>query len=354
MSENQNNSHEISKHEVVITHKENRKGLKITLIILGVIMLGIAAFGVREMQIMSHNNRVYNEDSYVVFAENLNLVKKVSGKNGAANFEVVRQLPFGTQIELYKKDFLQQDDKNYYICNYYCLLGSQNVVCDKGTYLEISDFGDLIDGHYAETLLKTYPVKEAQQLPVALRHCIGEYMSDSYNNGYHFTQDPNRIASSIVKADFNLDGADDYAVTMQYGTSYPQNGSNMMLVMCYNPDIKKYYVVFSGFNGGLASIGEFSKGARIFMDSETLVSAPNNGIMYENPHYEADRRKYAVFYDPKLKEFKQYRQVPLSQQVQFEAEEGYYGEYVEEVYEEEEVFCEPDEEYEDYNDEDYG
>jgi len=71
------------------------------------------------------------------------------------------------------------------------------------------------------------------------------------------------------------------------------------------------------------------------MDSEELVKAPNNGIIYEST--QKDGFKYAILYDPQRLEFYQYLQIPWSeQQARYEYYEEDYEEYYEEYYEEEE------------------
>jgi hypothetical protein len=176
---------------------------------------------------------------------------------------------------------------------------------------------DISDGFYdSGTVLNMFPLKQAQQLPSALKNALVERL----DGGYCFTQDVNRIEQSIVKADFNLDREEDYAVALQ------DNGGqyNTILILCYNPDAAKYYVAFTDSNYGLASLEPFNKDARIYIDSETLVKAPNNGIIYKNQRDGVmdDYNKYAIFYDPKSKEFKQCRQVPLSQYIYEGDDEG--------------------------------
>lgn len=302
----------VSKHEIILTDKKSRKGLKILLIILGVIMLAGIVVGVLLWREVAEDNRRKNENSYAVFAEKLNIVKKVSEKSGKATFETVTTLPFGTTVELLDEDIINQDGKIYQKCSNY-LLDHRRFVCEKNYYLEISTAYDLAESYSRDALLEIFPTKYSQQLPVMLRHEITEFMNGTPDI-YRFTQDPNRAAESVIKADLNLDGEDDYAVLMQSGT-IPADQKNRIIIMCYNPDVPKYYVAATDYYFGFASIRFFRKDAQIFADSETLVAAPNSGIMYQYQLDEeaSDYQKYAFFYDPKLKQFRQCVQVPKSQ-----------------------------------------
>ncbi|MDR3327551.1 MAG: hypothetical protein LBT04_05420 [Prevotellaceae bacterium] len=64
------------------------------------------------------------------------------------------------------------------------------------------------------------------------------------------------------------------------------------------------------------------------MDSETLIKAHNNGIIYEN--LQKDGYKYAILYDPKTMQFKQCYQKPLSE-IYAEAEDDYEEKVVDSV-----------------------
>jgi hypothetical protein len=310
----------VSRHEIILTDKKNRKGVKILLIILGVLMLLCIAVGVLVWMEFSETNRRDNESYCIIIAGKLNLVKKLPGKNDAAIFELVKELPFGTEVSLYKDNIIHQDNKAYYTCNSY-LLDFYNT-CEKDYYLEVVSAYDLSNSPIRRNeFLNIFPLKESQQLPSILKHYIIEFLGYEY----YFTQDANRIGSSIVKADFNLDGEEDYAVVLQESDAY-----NKIIILCYNPDVPKYYVAFSDYNYGLADIKLFNKGAAVFVRSETPVEAPNKGIMYQFQRSDKggySYSKFAIFYDPKSKLFKQYEQLPLSEiQVDEEADGEDYNE----------------------------
>lgn len=304
------------------TRKKSRTGLKILLIILGVFMLGGITVGILILKEVYESRYRLGANVYTVFAETLTLVKKVSDKNGIAVFETDRELPFGAKVVLERDDIIRQDGKTYLICNSYRLRwGEPDYTCEKNHYLEITGSHDIHDGFYGESLLNMFPLKETRQLPILLRTSIVEHLNETANTEYCFPQDANRIGASIVKADFNNDGEEDYAVVMQSGTTNP---TNRLIILCYNPDIPKYYVAFYDYNSGLATITTFDKGARIYIKSEQLVKAPNIGIIYQNQGYgDPDYGKYALFYDPELQQFVQHRQMPQS--VQSESHE--YDEY---------------------------
>ena len=72
----------VSKHEIIITDKKSRKGPKILLIILGVLMLAGIAVGILLWnEISEYNRNAAGTDYYIIIAEKLNFVqKKIRGQ----------------------------------------------------------------------------------------------------------------------------------------------------------------------------------------------------------------------------------------------------------------------------------
>jgi len=296
-----------SKYEIVITDKKSKKGTKVLLIIVGVLMLAGIVTGLLIWNEFSNYNRKKEGEYYVVFAENLNLAQKKSkDSNDKATFTVVRKLPFGTEVEIIFKDSVQQDNKTYYRCTYCRLNGSveENFERKENYYLEMTTFDDELDKNFdIDRCLRTFPIKDAQRLPASVKRFI---YNDLFNPNYSFTQDANRIKKAIVLADFNMDGEQDAAVIME-----DDNRSNILLVLCYNKDLKKSYLAYNTYTGSSAAISLFKKDAKIFMNSEDFVKAPSNGIIYET--LDGSKEKYAIFYNPETMQFEQYIQKPLSE-----------------------------------------
>jgi hypothetical protein len=87
------------KVEVTLTDNRPKRhiGLIVTLVIFGIILLGAAATGWLLLQEGKPAPSVIRGS---VLTEKLNLVKKVSEKDGVAVFEHLVELPFGTDMEL--------------------------------------------------------------------------------------------------------------------------------------------------------------------------------------------------------------------------------------------------------------
>jgi len=303
-----------SKYEIVITDKKSKKGTKVLLIILGVLMLTGTVTGLLIWNEISNYNRKKEGEYYVVFAENLNLVQKKSkDSNDKATFTVVKELPFGTEVKIIFKDSVQQDNKTYYRCTCCRLNGSADEYERKENYyLETTTFDDELDKSYdGDGYLRKFPIKEAQRLPASVKRYI--YNSSEFSSYYSFTQDANRIKKAIVLADFNMDGEQDAAVIMEDNNRY-----NILLVLCYNKDLKKSYLAYNTYISSSAAISLFKKDAKIFINSENLAKAPNNGIIYEM--LEGEKTKYAIIYNPETMQFEQYTQKPLSE-IQKESED---------------------------------
>jgi len=308
----------VSKHEIIITDKKSKKGTKVLLIIVGVLMLAAIVIGLLLWKDIYDYNQNAKKEYYLVIAEKLNFVQKKSKDgNDKTTFTTVRELPFGTEVEIDFKDIVQQDNKTYYGCTYYLLDGSTAEIFKRkdNYYLETTTLDELESTSYRKEYLRTFPIKDAQQLPASVKRTIIGYFYDNNSivteEGF-FTQDPNRIKKSIVLADFNMDGEQDAAVVLEDAQK-----SNRLLILCYNKDTKKSYLAYTASDAWSAVISSFKKDAKIFINSEDLVKAPNNGIIYEI--LEGSKEKYAIFYNPETMQFEQYIQKPLSE-IQKESE----------------------------------
>ena len=294
---------------------KGKKGLKVLLIIISVLMLAGIGIGFLLWQEIADYRQEPKTNNYMVIAPELNVTEK--DKKG---FNSVETIPYGTIVELQRKGSYH-DGKAYHKIFATSINGDEYK--KKKYYIECINDYDVQETYYSDRYKRTFTQKDAQALPShvkkALMDALGE--NTSYNYEYCFTQDANRMKSSIIIADFNMDDEKDVAVTVErldYG--------NWLYVLCYNKDIKQSYVAFQDANGGYALIRPFNKNALIYMDSEKLVKAPNNGIIYESTR--KDGFKYAVIYDPERLQFNQYYQSPLSKQIVHE----YYYEEVEDYH----------------------
>jgi hypothetical protein len=343
----------ISRIEIIIDNKKSKKRRKIWLIIVCVLVVLGIGIGVLNWWKRSHSaTNPVKAEPFMVFVESLNVVRMPSledadvetfvGEDGvefedlSKPVEIVKTLPYGTKVEIDLNDFQRLNGKYYYKL----LSSGENEAVytyDKNDdyYLEaIRHDPNYITGgslsgdeEYKEELLLTFPVKEAQRLPVAVKLAIVDYLNDNDLFGeYGFTQDPNRIKKAIVLADLNMDGAQDAAIVLE-----DKYKNNRLFVFCYNKDLETYYVAHKESSGYPAAINFFKKNAKIFIDSENLVNAPGNGIIYQmlgNTDI-----KYAIFYNSKTMQFEQYFQQPLSKQYEGEYEEEFSEgeEYVEDT-----------------------
>ena len=302
---------------------QQKKGLKIILIIISVLMLigiGIGFLLWKEVAIRNDNGNAKEAD-YMVIAPELNVAEKV--KDG---FKVVETAPFGTVFNLLREG-VRQNGKTYYK-----ILSSSNEV-DKykknNYYIESIDEYDLYGTWYdGDKFMRIFPLKEVQQLPTHVKKALVKSMEEHSDDNFCFTQDVNRVKSSVIQTDFNCDNEEDFAIVVERA-----NQANALHILCYNKDLNQSYSAYYDYNGGIATIRFFNKGATIYMNSEQLVKAPNCGVMYEST--QKDGYKYAVLYDPTTMQFNQYWQRPLSE-IQNEREDyddsddgGY--EFVEEV-----------------------
>ena len=307
----------VSKHEIIITDKKSKKGTKILLIIVGVLMLAAIVIGLKLWKDIYDYNQNAKKEYYLVIAEKLNFVQKKSKDgNDKTTFTTVRELPFGTEVEIDFKDIIQQDNKTYYRCTYYLLDGSTAEIFKRkeNYYLETTTLDELESASYRREYRDTFSIKDAQQLPVSVKRAIigiiynNEGACYSYGESPAFTQDPNRIKKSIVLADFNMDGEQDAAVILEDPTTTRRN---LLLVLCYNKDTNKSYLAYTEDHSFPAVISSFKKDAKIFINSENLVKAPNNGIIYKM--LDDEKAKYAILYNPETLQFEQYIQKPLSE-----------------------------------------
>ena len=275
---------------------KKRRGLKVVLIIVSILLLMIVGFGFLLWWEVTREQRELKVSNVIVLAPELNLTEK--GKDGTLTS--IETIPYGTILEI-RTESTRQEGKIYN------KIVSSSIEQDKykkkNYYIESTDDSDLESAHRAERIKRTFTQKITQQLPAHIKKAI---IYATRNDYYYFTQDANRIKSAIVTADFNMDNENDIAIVLE------QNNLHQLFILCYNKDLQQSYLAHSDINSGLALIQPFSKNALIFMDSEQLVKAPNNGIIYEST--QKDGFKYAILYDPKRLQFCQYLQVPLSKQ----------------------------------------
>ena len=244
---------------------------------------------------------------YMVFAKEVNVVQKISeDHHRTIKFDTIGVLHFSEIVAIEINNHVNNQGQDYYKI----VSSSHNSSGYKKSekiYLEAS-LEDLVEDGYTEEFLTAFPNTEAQQLPaVPVKRSILDYLtSNNIFGDYGFTQDPNQIKKAIVLADFNMDGEQDVAVVLE--NKYE---SSRLLVFCYNKDLKKSYLAYSEYASCPAAINLFNKDAKIFINSEILVKAPNNGIIYQI--LGCSTQKFAVFYNPKMMRFEKYLQVPLSE-----------------------------------------
>jgi hypothetical protein len=299
-------------------NKNGRKTLLVVIISVIVILLFIAA---RMWQYEKGN-----ESCSTVIAEKMNLVRKVSEKDGVAVFEHVAEIPFGSEV-YYRavvgdNSSIQQGDMSYYSCVAYRMRG-QYFECENNCYIELSNpSSDLGYTFSLETYLAIFPVKKAQALPSSLKKSI----VGKFEDRCHFTQDPNLIERSIVNADLNGDGYDDYAVVL---TSIGGDSYNHVCVFCYNPDLRSYYNTYDSHYLP-RTITLFEKNTLVYMGGETKVAAPAQGIFEEIIYPDTEpHKKVAVIYDPSGGRFQSFIQAPKSE-LEPAVNETEYEEYYDE------------------------
>ncbi|MDR1653067.1 MAG: hypothetical protein LBS01_05360 [Prevotellaceae bacterium] len=307
----------VSKHEIILTDKKSKKGLKIVLITVGALLAVAIAVGVLVWLEILKANRSDAVNTYVVIAPGLNIVEKTKNDAGKTEFRIKDKAPFGTLVKLADEQ-IQLDNKTYFKID-----PAESDGKYKGFYIETHRSNDLERefGYTQNDYLKMFCNKEAIELPSDIKTSIFAAVYKDNSSDFHFTLDANRSVKQIVFADFNMDGEQDVAVIVE-NADYR---INRLYLMCYNSDIKQYYQEFTDNNSGWGIINKFNKNALIYINSEHLVKAPNSGLIYEMLRGKGETPlKYAIFYDPKTMQFNQYYQAPASritEEEEYEAEE---------------------------------
>jgi hypothetical protein len=272
--------------------------------------------------LIHYNSSSVAQEYYFVVAPALNITEKGKDAEGKTLFTPIEKAPFGT-VYYMEKAGIKVENKTYYKILYLsdeqCTLTDENAYKDKAYYIETENEFDLEDVNYVNKYKRVFPLKEAIALASHIKKAIMDYL-EQQDEDYYFTQDANRIKSTILFADYNMDKVKDVAVILE------DNGrNNCLLVFCYNKDRKQSYLAFTDANRGLAVIRPFKKETLIYMNSETLIKAPNIGILYES--LQPDGYKYAILYEPETLQFRQFYQKPLSENSEDEFDEDYedYG-----------------------------
>jgi hypothetical protein len=312
-SEPKKQEEHIPKQEIIITHKKNKKGLMTILIIVAVLLaIVITAAIVIFREWKAYGDKYDERDIVVAEATMLITDKPKKNSDGEYTFNVIGEANFGDIFTINTNGDVFGD------YSYNLIVSSESgLFAGKKYYLQSLPKTEYISSYSAEGFVKMFPLKISRALPGAVKVAIAQYLWNNNRAEYHCTQDVNRSQASIVYSDLNMDNEPDYAVLLE--DSYR---SSMLLIVCYNKDIEQAYIAFSDYWGGVGKINKFNKNASIFIDSETLLKAPNAGIMWQLIRENDDENtKYAVFYNPKTMQFIQCEQRPKS--------EITYGEYIE-------------------------
>jgi hypothetical protein len=321
-SEQKKQEEHIPKQEIIITHKKSKKGLFTILIIVSALLLILITGAILVLRELNFFGDRYNETTIVITEDTMVVTDKPKkNSDGEYTFNVIDEVHFGDIITIKDNGDIYGD------YNYNLIVSSESgLFAGKKYYLQALPKTEYMPSYYAEDFIKMFPLKVSQALPGAVKVAIAHYLWDKDHSEYHCTQDVNRSQASIVYSDLNMDGEPDYAVLLE--DSYQ---SSMLLIVCYNKDIEQAYIAFSDYWSGVGKINKFNKNASIFIYSETLLKAPNAGIMWQLIRgNDEENTKYAVFYDPKTMQFVQHEQRPKSEITYDEYEEEDYYE-VEEV-----------------------
>ena len=126
-------------------------------------------------------------------------------------------------------------------------------------------------------------------------------LEDNYSNGnkYTITQNADRAKSSVAFGDYDGDGLKDVAVILDNN----EKQISRILIICTNSATKLPYTAFSENYTDKMRINSFRKGASVIMNSDGLVSSPQDGIIGN-----AEDLKIAIIYDSSLQKFKTYYQ----------------------------------------------
>ncbi len=298
--------------------KGGRKGLMVLLIIAILLMAGGIFVGLMLWKQHRVNDYTSYNNEYFVAAPELSVMERT--RDGG--FRFVDEVPYGTPFAL-EKTAVDVGGKKYYRIVPFESDSEYTLPSEfkgKDCYIETTCDFDLESACYLDYYNLTFPVKEAQNLPSYVKKTIFNYDYD-HESDLSFTQNPDRIKSMIAYGDFDLDGEEDVAVILE--SIDPTESWTKLFVLCYNKDLKKSYIAYedaSYYADSKPTVRTFRKDTPIYMDTEEQVKAPNNGIFQEFPR---GGDSYAIFYDPKSKEFVSYLQRPLSE-ITDEGEEEYY------------------------------
>ncbi len=330
MENNLQPQQKVTKHEIILTKNTGggKKGLKVILIVVGALAALLLIFGVFVWMQMT---RMHNRDYCFVVAPEVAIVEK--GEEGS--FTQAGKAVYGEKFLLGEGS--SKSGKKYMEIKGFSEGHALAENKRKEYFLLLDNDDDVTSEYHYDDYSNIFTSKETQNLPAYIKKGIVQYVWDKRSSESNslmsivFTQNPDRLRHVIAYGDFDTDGQDDdVGVVLESGDG---GGSCYQLVLCYNDDTRKAYIAYQETLYCNVTISGFRKGALIFMDSETLVKAPNDGIIQLLPST-YHNNKYAILYAPASRAFEAFTQKPKS-----EIEADLYDEvdYYEEMHREEDA-----------------
>lgn len=174
----------------------------------------------------------------------------------------------------------------------------QNPLTVKNTPAYSVNGNNLIDDYQFTEYKKYFSLPPFSELMPAVKKLI---LDNDYSDGtqYEVTQNAERAKSSLSYGDYDGDGMTDAAVILDN----VEKQSSHLLIICTNNATKLPYVAFEENYSDKMRINNFRKGSQVFMNTESLVSSPQDGVIAQ-----AEDVKIAVIYDRSLQKFKTYSQ----------------------------------------------
>lgn len=161
----------------------------------------------------------------------------------------------------------------------------------------VTDYVLTYQGEFDE-FKKYFSLKPFAGLAVKTKKLI---LDNDYSNSrsYQLTQNLERSKSALAYGDYDNDGIQDVAVVLDNN----EDQYSRLLIICTNAATKDPYLAYAENFSDKMRINSYKKGAKIFMNSSSLVPSPADGVILN-----AEDAKIAIVYDKPNQKFNTFYQ----------------------------------------------
>lgn len=202
----------------------------------------------------------------------------------------VKSLKFGDKI--YVKDYYSENGMFHKV--YLTKPANETNPSEQMYYLSAST---VVESYSFTDFKESFSLEPFSKLDSKVKKLI---LDEDYYDGtrYSVSQNSDRVKSAICFGDFDADGIKDIAVALDNN----EKQTSRVLLICHNKASKEPYLAFADNYVDKVKINSFTKGARMFMDSDELVASPTDGIIIKSESaklamiYDKDNLKFKTFY----------------------------------------------------------